>query len=411
MEAVSGRHGSSRLSSAREQSRRSLRFPEDLDQPPDGGPPSQLRRFAVEAPVTEIAPPSGRSMWLVTSYRAVRAVLADRRFARDNAAEQAPWMVGPDLLAARSSLLMVSKARHQLLRRVLVPAFTRAAAGPTLQVLQSTCAARLRTLSPGEDVDLVTAYVLPVSASFTQSLLGISDPLCAEVTAAARIHTSLASSPEGLAAAVGQLTSCAERLLARRSASGKQTPVDRLGAAAASSEIAFEEARDTAALLLVLATDALVPPLVAGVLHLLRCNALLDRCRADPALWDAVALESCRYANNALVEFPRVAQTDVTVEGVQISEGDVVLTSTLAASWDESAIPDPAEFRVDRDSKARLTFGYGSRACLARGVVLDAIAVALRELFEAWPAMRLRPVGEQASWLDREPNAIPVTTR
>jgi cytochrome P450 len=351
-------------------------------------------------------------MWLVTSHRAVRTVLADRRFARDNAAEQAPWMVGPDLLAARSSLLTVSKARHQLQRRVLVPAFTRAAAGPTLRVLQGTCTARLRTLSPGEDVDLVTAYVLPVSASFTQSLLGMSDPLFAEVTAAARIHTSLASSPAGLAAAVGQLTSCAERLLARRSADGsEQTPADRLGASAASGEITLEEARDTATLLLVLATDALVPPLVAGVLHLLRHDALLDRCRANPALWDAVALEACRYANNALVEFPRVAQTDVTVEGVRISEGDVVLTSTLAASWDESVVPDPAEFRVDRDSKAKLTFGYGSRACLARGVVLGAIAVALRELFEVWPAMRLRPVAGQASWWDREPNAIPVTTR
>jgi cytochrome P450 len=305
----------------------------------------------------------------------------------------------------------VSEARHQLLRRVLVPAFTRAAGALTLQVVRDACTARLRTFAAGEDVDLVTTYVLPVSASFTQSLLGIPDPLCAEVTAAARVHTSLASSPEGLARAVGQLTSCAERLLARRSLNGGEpSPVDQLGAAGASGEITFEEARDTTALLLVLTTDALVPPLVAGVLHLLRHDALLDRVRANHLLWDAVALEACRYANNALVEFPRVAQTDVTVEGISISEGDVVLTSTLAASWDESVVPAPAEFRVDRDSEAKLTFGYASRACLARGVVLRAIALALRELFEAWPAMRLRPAAEATPWWNREPNAIPIST-
>lgn len=404
-------HGESHTGFGPERSSSPLRFPEDLDQPADGGPPTRMRRLSTEVPVIEIAPPSGCPMWLVSSYRAVRAVLTDSRFAREGAGERAAWMIGPDLLVARHSLLTVSGARHQLLRRIIVPVFARTATAHTLHAVRHTCIEQLNILTLEEQVDLVRAYVLPASASFTRSVLTIPDPMSAEVRAAARIHTSLASHPEGLDAAVAELTRYAERMLACPSADGKPpTLVDQLRTAATRGEIAFEEARDTTALLLVLATDALVPPLIAAVIHLLRSPKLQARCHQQPMLWAAVALEACRYANNALVEFPRVARSDITVEGVTINRGDVVVTSTLAASWDESVVPCPAEFRVDRDSEATLTFGFGTRACLARGVVLSAIALALRVLFEALPTMRLCPPSEGAPWWDRAPNAIQVTT-
>lgn len=62
MKAVCSRPGKSPLGWGQERSSCSLRFPEDLDQPRERSP-SQMCRLSIDAPVIEIATPSG-SAWI-----------------------------------------------------------------------------------------------------------------------------------------------------------------------------------------------------------------------------------------------------------------------------------------------------------------------------------------------------------
>jgi cytochrome P450 len=80
---------------------------------------------------------------------------------------------------------------------------------------------------------------------------------------------------------------------------------------------------------------------------------------------------------------------DVEVHGVRICAGEGVVTSTLAAGWDPSAVEDPATFRLDRSIDASLPFGLGRRACPARGVVHAALTLALETFFTGVPRAHL----------------------
>ncbi|GAA3688688.1 cytochrome P450 [Nonomuraea antimicrobica] len=106
----------------------------------------------------------------------------------------------------------------------------------------------------------------------------------------------------------------------------------------------------------------------------------------------ANASEECMRIDGASLGSFRYATADVTLHGVTIPAGALVLLSTDSAGHDESVFPDPDRFVIDRPNAAEhLVFGYGIHFCVGAALGRLQLRTALEVLGRRLPRLRLVP--------------------
>jgi cytochrome P450 len=123
---------------------------------------------------------------------------------------------------------------------------------------------------------------------------------------------------------------------------------------------------------------------------------LLARLAADPSLIPAAVEEFLRlYA--PVIGARRVTEP-TEVGGIAMAEGDRVLLLLGAASRDERAFAEPAEFLLDRPNGARhLAFGDYIHKCLGIHIARVELRVLLEEWLRRIPWFETQP-GQTAVW-------------
>jgi cytochrome P450 len=115
-----------------------------------------------------------------------------------------------------------------------------------------------------------------------------------------------------------------------------------------------------------------------------------------PDLAAAAAEEVVRYCPSALLGVPRIAKTDVELNGLALAAGSCVLPVTGSANRDATVFHDADMLDITRPRVHHLTFGGGIHFCLGA-------ALARVELQEALPrlagAMRDPQPAGPAEWL------------
>jgi cytochrome P450 len=85
----------------------------------------------------------------------------------------------------------------------------------------------------------------------------------------------------------------------------------------------------------------------------------------------------------------RMTRKPVVVEGVEMAEGEKVLTLNAAANWDPRVFPDPDRYDIHRsNANTHLAFGYGVHHCIGSPLARAEMTVAIRDLF-ALPGLRI----------------------
>ena len=84
--------------------------------------------------------------------------------------------------------------------------------------------------------------------------------------------------------------------------------------------------------------------------------------RADPELVPSVVNEAVRISS-PIRGFTRVADVDYDVDGVTLPAGSRVMILWSSANHDERHYRDPEEFRVDRNPRDHLGWGFGAHFC------------------------------------------------
>lgn len=105
----------------------------------------------------------------------------------------------------------------------------------------------------------------------------------------------------------------------------------------------------------------------------------------DPSLIPQAVEEILRYEAPSPVQ-ARVTTRDVTLHGVTIPEGSVVLLLTNAANRDEREFPDPDRFDITRLPGQHLAFGIGTHFCVGASLARLEMRVALEETLKRFPA-------------------------
>jgi cytochrome P450 len=379
-----------------------VRDPAVLDDPMRG-----YDRILAESPVCRARLAGGEEGWLVTGSDAVRAVLSDPAVRNDptglpgqgaQTQEETFLALGtpPEHLPyLRASLLSLDGAEHTRLRRSISHAFsaTRVAAlRPRVQEIVDELLDDLGS-RPGA-VNLLDEYAYPLAMAVVCELVGVPEADWSDWWRWGKVLVD--GDPARITPTLGEMFAYCHALVDRRRADPCD---DLLSQVVAQDDLTDVDAVALVVFLVLAGHETMAHMLSNAALALMRDDAQRELLRAEPELWPAAVRELVRTDGPVQLARLRYAATDLEVGGVRISAGDAVQVVLGAANRDPAQFAHPHEADVRRQAlhggrEGSVGFGWGPHFCLGVALAKVEAEVALRSLFDRFPAVH--PVTEPA---------------
>jgi cytochrome P450 len=131
---------------------------------------------------------------------------------------------------------------------------------------------------------------------------------------------------------------------------------------------------------------------------LLQDRHSFDLVRQDEAAIDPFVEELLRHLAVVQVAFPRFARRDMTVAGVAIRKGDVVIVSLSGANRDERLASGLDRIDPQRTPTSHLAFGHGLHRCIGAELARMELRAAYPALVRRFPSMELAVRPEQLAF-------------
>jgi cytochrome P450 len=177
----------------------------------------------------------------------------------------------------------------------------------------------------------------------------------------------------------------------RRSQPGDDLMSALIAVEESGDQLTEEEIVSTCVLLLVAGHETTVNLIGNAILAMLRQPSQWAALAADAGRAAGVIEETLRY-DPPVQMIARFAADDLSVGGVEVSNGDVMFLLLAAAHRDPSEFARPDIFDPDRDGLRHLGLGRGAHYCIGAPLARLEAGVALSELTARFPKAHL--VGE-----------------
>ncbi|MEX2114050.1 MAG: cytochrome P450 [Pirellulales bacterium] len=326
------------------------------------------------SPIHPVTLHDKQTAWLVTRYDDVAAVLRDERFAKDrlrvfSREERAkqPWMPAMFKPLTRN-MLDVDPPDHTRLRALVQQAFSPRAVEqmrPRIETLAHELIDRFRR---PQRMDLLREYALPIPTTVIAEMLGV------DARDRHKFHrwsgTILAASTTrgGVFWATPRVLLFL-RYLRKLIASRRTNPRDDLASAlvqahAAADRLSDDELVSMIFLLIIAGHETTVNLIGSGMLALMQHPDQMQKLRDNPELIKSAVEELLRFTAPVETATERFTREDVTISGVTIPKGSIVLAAIASANRDESQFADPDALDIAREPNKHLAFGLGIHFCL-----------------------------------------------
>lgn len=158
---------------------------------------------------------------------------------------------------------------------------------------------------------------------------------------------------------------------------------------AADGSLTDHELTANAALIIGAGFETTVNLIGNGIVALLQHPEQLARLRDEPDLWPT-AVEEILRIDSPVQMTARTPNCDVEIAGHDVAAGETVALLLGGANRDPRVFTDPTAFDITRtNARDHLAFGSGVHACLGAALARIEGVIALRELFETFPDLRL----------------------
>jgi cytochrome P450 len=377
---------------------RKLRFlPDSLTLPfqRDGlDPVPEIAALRDQDPVAELATLFGRKIWLVSGYDEAREALADGA-SYSNDLGQFVSQEGRDDSEQIGGLGMTDPPLHTALRRYLTPEFTMRRLARLEPEIERVVNERLDAMEEsGPEVDLVSEFAFPVPFQVICELLGLPTEDRERFFSLGVARFDLSEGGAGMFGAAAHTRD----FLIKAVAAQRQEPGDGLIGA-----LLKEHGDDLDDLTLGGIADGVflggyetsASMLALGSYLLAESPDAMGLLREDPASVDRVVEELLRHLTVVQMGFVRFAKRDLVLGGKQVSEGDVVAISLMAANRDPRLGEDLDTFDPHREPTRHLAFGHGIHRCVGAELARMELRIALRALAQRFPDLAVvAPVDE-----------------
>ncbi len=168
--------------------------------------------------------------------------------------------------------------------------------------------------------------------------------------------------------------------------------ISMLAHGAATRSMGPAEFMGNLALLIVGGNDTTRNSMTGGLLALHHHPQEMAKLRSNPALIDSLVPEIIRW-QTPLAYMRRTALVDTQLGGKQIKKGDKLAMWYLSGNRDETAIPTPDRFVVDRERpRQHLSFGFGIHRCVGNRLAELQLKILWEELLRRFEVIEV--VGE-----------------
>jgi hypothetical protein len=340
--------------------------------------------------------------WVLSRHGDIVEALRDPRFSADDrnftqaarirALRIREGLLDPDEEPA-PALLRLDPPDHSRLRSLVSQAFTPRAVEKLRRRIEEIASELLDALPGRAGFDVIAELAVPLPVTVIAELLGIParDRLTfkrwSDVLAGAL--EPIVPDPVGLRATVEEF----EEYVGRIGSERRNKPSDDLLSALvlaeeAGDKLSEQELHSTVGLLLAAGNETTTNLIGNGLLALLRHPAELARLRRDPALTESAVEELLRYDSPVQLT-GRIVTEDLDFRGHRFRKGQMVILLLGAANRDPEVFPDPDRLDVARAENRHLSFGHGNHFCLGAQLARLEAEIALRELVQRFPDLRL----------------------
>ncbi len=381
-------------------------------------------RLRAEAPVYCTKLPDKRNAWLVTRYDDVAALLKDERFVKDRRSvmnpeqlAKQPWMPG-FLKPLERNMLDLDDPDHRRLRTLVHKAFTPRIIEGLRERVQTVADDLLHTVAPKGHLDIVKDYALPLPLTVITELLGVPSRDHHKFHRWSGAIVQIGSTRSAIKAlpSLFMFMRYVRKLVREKRAHPKDDLLTALvQAEEAGDTLSEDELLAMVVLLLIAGHETTVNLIASGTLALLQHPGQLEQLRHDPALIRTATEELLRYTSPVETATERFACEDVTLHGVSIPKGELVLAVLASANRDETRFAHPERLDLTRDPNRHLAFGQGVHFCLGAPLARLEGQIAIRTLLHRLPELYLSIPSDKLRWrptfVVRGLEALPVAFR
>ncbi|MEK0098210.1 cytochrome P450 [Streptomyces sp. NPDC056121] len=337
-------------------------------------------------------------VWVVTGRNAVSTVLRSPAMSSDwhrlNIDESASQEFPELERMLHGWFMLMDPPAHTLLRRTMQSWFSRSRAESLTEDFQSVVSAHLDKVRTLPTVDLAKDFAAPVASGILARVLDVPVEVTVEAAEHVAAIASFLAQPHKrefaakAADSVDQLNALYRRLAPSLSDNSALFPLVNDNALPPDTYL------HTAHLLSFAGQETTAGLIGTGLLHLLRRPNLYKEVAAGHPDLAAVIEELVRF-DTPVPQVPRVALSDVTVDGHTIRAGDRVLVLLAAANrdWQNSEDADVLDFAREQKN---IAFGVGIHYCLGAPIARKGALIAIRDWTTTFPEMLLSP--ETVQW-------------
>ena len=365
---------------------------------------AQLR---ADAPVYCTKLPDKRNAWLVTRYDDVAALLKDERFVKDRRNAMTPEQLGKQpwvpgfLRPLERNMLDLDDPDHHRLRTLVHKAFTPRIIEGLRERVQTIADDLLSVVTTQGFIDVVKDYALPLPLTVITELLGVPSRDHAKFHRWSKTLLQIGSA-SSVVKALPSLFMFMRYL--RKLVKEKRTqPEDDLLTALVQTEeagdrLSEDELLAMVVLLLIAGHETTVNLIASGTLALLEHPEQQGQLKADPAMTKTAIEELLRYTSPVETATERFARETVTLHGVTIPKGELVLAVLASANRDEGQFAYPEELDLTRTPNKHLAFGQGVHFCLGAPLARLEGQIAISTLLKRLPELHLGVAPEKLRW-------------
>ena len=346
----------------------------------------RLRELRSEGAVHRVRTAMGDEAWLVIGHAQVRQLLDDDRLGRSHPSPETAARTGETLFDSVLGDYATEAADHARIRSLLQPHFSpkrMRALRPHVEALTTRLLDDLAEHGPPADLQAAVAEPLPILVIC--ELLGVPYADCEQF----RAWTADAGdvrNPERSQRGLRELFGYGHELVARKRADPGDDVISGL---CATEGVSDDEIAGLSMALLFAGQETTVVQIGLGALLLLthpdQWRALVD----DPGLVANAVEEILRAPGKGGGGIPRYARDDLSIDGVTIRAGELVLLDNSAANHDPAAFADPDRVDVTRSATAHVTFGHGARYCLGAPLARIELQAVFTQLVTRFPMLDL----------------------
>lgn len=378
-------------------------------------------RLRAEAPVYRTVLPNKQPVWLISRYDDVVAAFKDERLVKERTnamtpeqIKQAPWIPGVFKPLTRN-MLDLDAPEHTRLRTLVHKAFTPRLIEDMRARVQVIAHELLDRVESRGRMELIRDYALPLPLRVIIEVLGVPVTDQDKFSRWSANFVTVTSNLDMLKAVPNIWFFM--RYLRRLYRARRQNPQADLITALALAEEGgdqFTEDEFVAMVFLLLTAghETTVNLIAAGTLALLENPQELAVLRADPSLARSTVEELLRFTSPVERATERYAREDITLHGVTIPRGELVLLVLASANRDENHFAEPDRLDITRTPNRHLAFGQGIHYCLGAPLARLEGAIALNTLLARLPALQLAHPAHSLRWrkgmVVRGPVALPV---